>query len=292
MSATVNTNALTLLRSVGDELRRIRLEAGYRTQAEVAQILGCSQGKISYVERGKRWPDEDLLKGMYAVYKVSEPKRAEIQATIRAGKTIRRAWWDEPEFREVFTGSSGQHPAMEDSAEKIWTHSGTYVPGLLQTKAYAEVLTEFGLKDESALHRERHVKARLLRQQVLTRRHPVILNALVLEAALHPVIGGPGTMRDQLEHLRQMSGRPHITVRVIPYSAGPAAAVGASFTLIDFPGTDNLSVALRETSSPNVDVTDDASSVRRTRRRFADLAERALSSEETSHLLEEIEKQL
>lgn len=127
---------------------------------------------------------------------------------------------------------------------------------------------------------------------MLTRRHPVILNALVLEAALHALIGGPDTMRHQLQHLRHMARRSNITLRVIPYSAGPAAAVEASFTLFDFPGTDNHSAVHREMSSPNADVTDDPSSVRRIRRRFTSLAEQALSPADTTLLIEKIEKAL
>ncbi|GAB2768752.1 helix-turn-helix domain-containing protein [Streptomyces daliensis] len=290
MSTSVNTNALTLLRKLGEELRRIRLEAGYRKQVDVAEILGCSQGKISYVERGKRWPDTALLRGMFEAYKVDEVKRAEIEATVSAGRSIRN-WWDEPEFRELFSGDARKLFPLEDSAEKIWVHSGTYVPGLLQTRAYIEALAEFGQKDESALHRERFVKARVKRQEVLTRQRPVLLNALVLEAALRTVVGGPEVMKQQLQYLRQMTGHTHVTLRAIPYSAGAAAAIGTPFMVFDFPGSEDLSVASRETTN-NDDVTDDPFVVRQTRRKFADLAGHALSPTETTSLLEEIEKAL
>ncbi|MGW7516628.1 helix-turn-helix domain-containing protein [Streptomyces sp. NPDC054796] len=290
MSTSVNTNALTLLRKLGEELRRIRLEAGYRKQVDVAEILGCSQGKISYVERGKRWPDAALLKGMFETYQVDDVKRAEIEATVNAGKSIRN-WWDDPEFRDLFPGDARKLFPLEDSAEKIWAHSGTYVPGLLQTRTYIEALAEFGQKDESALHRERFVKARVKRQEVLSRQRPVLLNALVLEAALHAVVGGPEVMREQLQHLRQMTRYSHVTLRAIPYSAGVAAVFGTPFTVFDFPGSDDLSVVIRETTN-NDDVTDEPFVVRQTRRKFADLAAHALSPTETTSLLEEIEKAL
>lgn len=291
MSASVNTNALTILRDLGEELRRIRIAAGFQSQTRVARRLKCSQNKVSYIERGKRWPDEALLKRMFRLYEVSDTKRAEIEALIRVGKSIRRSWWEAAEFREVFPGASGQPFPLEDAAERIWTHSGTYVPGLLQIQGYAEALVIFGQKDESARHREVFVRARMTRQDVLSRQHPVILHALVLEAALRAVVGGPDVMRAQLRHLREGAGRTNITIRAITFSAGSAAAVGAPFTVCDYPGADNRSVVIRE-NSRNDEVTDEASVVRQMRRRFADLAECALDPAETVRLIEEIEKTL
>lgn len=291
MSASVNTNALTILRELGDELRRVRLDAGYASQTEAARRLKCSQNKVSYIERGKRWPDDELLKRMFRLYEVDDARRAEIEALIRVGKSIRRSWWEEPEVREVFPGVVGQVFPLEDAAERVWTHSGTYVPGLLQTRAYAEALVAFGQKDESARHREVFVRARMQRQLVLTRPRPVILNALVLEAALRALVGGSEVMCAQLRHLRQTAHRHNVTLRVVPFSAGSAAAAGAPFTMCDYPGADNRSVVIRETSRSD-DVTEEASEVRRMRRRYADLAECALSPAETVRLIERIEREL
>lgn len=135
---SVNVNALTILRELGDELRRLRMQAGFKTQESAANKLKCSQNKVSYIETGKRWPDEDILRKMFRVYGTDALKQAEVKATIKAGQSIGRPWWDTAESRDVFSSATMQLFALEEAAETIWVHSGTYVPGLLQTQRYAE----------------------------------------------------------------------------------------------------------------------------------------------------------
>ncbi|AKG42712.1 helix-turn-helix domain-containing protein [Streptomyces xiamenensis] len=291
MSTSVNTSALAIQRDLGEELRRLRLEAGFKTQTAAAKPLKCSQNKISYVESGKRWPDEALLKRMLKVYGLSESKSAEIRATIRTGKSIERSWWDEPRYRDLIAGGLGKIFPLEDGAAKIWNHSGTFIPGLLQTEGYIQALAAFGQRDESALHRELFVEMRLRRQHILTRTHPVLMTGMFLESALRPVVGGREVMREQLQHLQEMAHKPNITLRVVPFSAGSAAAVGSPFTLFEFPGAHNKAAVLREMSRGDDD-THSAAEVRRMRRRFNDLAEHALGPGETIGLIEEIEKAL
>ncbi|MFI9461396.1 helix-turn-helix domain-containing protein [Streptomyces xiamenensis] len=292
MSTSVNTNALSIQRDLGEELRRIRLEAGYKSQADAAKQLKCSQNKVSYIERGKHWPDESVLKRMFKVYAVPESRQADIRATIRTGKSIERPWWLEPQYKELLAAGFGPAFSLEDAAEKLHVHSGTYIPGLCQTKEYVEALAAFGQKDESLLRREQFVETRLRRQDVLTRHHPVVLRALFLESALWPVVGGPETMRAQLRHLRALAAKPNITLSVIPFSAGAAAAAGSPFTLYEYPGVHNKTVVMHEMSRGGGEATDNAAEVRRARRRFADLAGQALNAAETLQLIERVEKTL
>ncbi|WP_405613182.1 helix-turn-helix transcriptional regulator [Streptomyces sp. NBC_01511] len=286
-----NVNALTALRDFGDELRRLRVGAGFKTQELAAAKLKCSQSKVSYVEAGKRWPDDDLLKKMFRVYGVDAHQQTQIKATIRAGQSLGRPWWDTAASRDVFTRGATQLFALEEAAEVIWVHSGTYVPGLLQTRGYIETLFEFGQKAESAAHRRIFTEGRLKRQQVLARKCPPTVNAFVLEAALRAVVGGPDVMREQLGHLRSAAQRPNVTLRVVPYSAGVAATLGAPFQVYDFPGAEKRSVAVRETSRSD-EVADEASEVEQMRSRFADLAAVACGPEESVQLLQEIEREL
>ncbi|MFJ2443195.1 helix-turn-helix domain-containing protein [Streptomyces sp. NPDC087658] len=286
-----NVNAVTALREFGDELRRLRVGAGFGTQASAAAKLKCSQNKVSYVEGGKRWPDDDLLRKMFRVYGVDAPQQAVIRAAIREGQALDRPWWDTTGYRDFFSSGTLKLFALEESAETIWVHSGNYVPGIFQTRGYIEALIEFGLKAESAAHRRMFTDARLKRQRVLVRECPPAVNAVVLEAALHVVVGGPDVMREQLGQLRAAAQRPNVSLRVVPFSAGAAATMGAPFQVYDFPGTENRSIAIRETSRSD-EVADEVGEVERMRGQFADLAAVACSPEMSLQLLEEIEKEL
>jgi hypothetical protein len=48
-------------------------------------------------------------------------------------------------------------------------------------------------------------------------------------------IGGPGVMREQLEHLAKLAELPNMTLQVIPFGFGGHAAAGGAFTLLRFP---------------------------------------------------------
>ncbi|MGO4429130.1 DUF5753 domain-containing protein, partial [Streptomyces sp. MCAF7] len=129
------------------------------------------------------------------------------------------------------------------------------------------------------------------RQGILTRRHPVALDALCLESALRAVVGGREVMRAQLKHLLASLKQQNITLRVIPFEAGAPSVSGYPFTIIDFPGADNRSVVSEERAGGDT-LRDDPAEIRRSRRKFADLAEHALSQTETIRRIEEIEKEL
>ncbi|MEW1724982.1 helix-turn-helix transcriptional regulator [Streptomyces sp. NPDC093109] len=291
MSTSGNANALTALREFGDELRRLRVGAGFATQASAAAKLKCSQNKISYVEAGKRWPDDDLLRRMFRVYVVDASAQADIRAAVRVGQSLGRPWWEATAYRDVFSSATMKLFALEEAAGTIRVHSGNYVPGLFQTRGYIEALVEFGLKAESAAHRRLFTDARLKRQKVFDRAHPPAVDAVVLEAALRVVVGGRDVMREQLGYLRSAARRPNVTLRVIPFSAGAAATMGAPFQVYGFPGAENRSIVIRETSRSD-EVAEDIDEVERMSNQFADLAAVACGPDESLRLLEEIEDAL
>ncbi|MFE9889385.1 Scr1 family TA system antitoxin-like transcriptional regulator [Streptomyces scopuliridis] len=290
MTVSVNANAIFAMRRVGEELQRLRTEAGLK-QTAAGEVLGVSRFTVSKIERGQAFPTEEQLPKLLKLYKATPEERAGIVATIEQGRSYGRAWYERPEVQAVFSGDSYRYFSLEDAADRMSVHSGTYVPGLLQTREYVEAIAAFGQRHESAERREAFVEARIERQAVLTRRNPLAMDALCLEAALRAIVGGPEVMRAQLRHLVSSANRQNITLRVIPFSAGAASVSGASFTIIDFPGADNRSVVSQERVRGDT-LQDDAVEVRRARRRFADLADHALDEEETLRRIEEIEKEL
>jgi transcriptional regulator with XRE-family HTH domain len=288
--ASDNANAIFAMRRVGEGLQRLRVQAGLK-QDDAAAELDASRHTVSKIERGKAFPTEVQLHALLDTYKASTEERAAIAAQIEQGKSFGRAWWDQPRFQSLFSGDSHRFFSLEDAAERVLTHSGTYVPGLLQTREYVAAIAAFGQKHESAERREAFVEARLKRQDILNRRTPVVLDALCLESALRAVVGEPKVMRGQLQHLLTSAQRQNISLRLIPFAAGAPSAHGASFTIIDFPGSDNRSVVSQERVRGDT-LHDDPAEIRRSRRKFDDLAAHALTEQETIRRIEEIEKEL
>ena len=95
------------------------------------------------------------------------------------------------------------------------------VPGLLQTKPYAEALINGALPESRRLDVEKRVGVRMRRQdRINVPEDPLRLWAVVDEAALRRVVGDRQLMREQLEHLVEQSQLPHVTVQVLPFDMG------------------------------------------------------------------------
>ncbi|CCH27614.1 helix-turn-helix transcriptional regulator [Actinosynnema sp. NPDC047251] len=124
----------------------------------------------------------------------------------------------------------------------------THVPGMLQTPAYAEAIAH-------ASHRlivgdgwDRTAAAeRLTRRHLLDREEPFEFHALVDEAALRRMVGGPEVMREQLDFLVESAARPNVTVQVLPFDLGAyGPQPTALLLLLDFPEEDAPCAAYTE----------------------------------------------
>jgi hypothetical protein len=110
-----------------------------------------------------------------------------------------------------------------------------YIPGLLQTRAYAEAVhraSEVQCPEREVQHM---VDIRMKRQELLERDEPPHLWCVIDEAALRRRVGGRETMQSQLAHLLTMSQRPRITIQVLPFSTGAHAAAVGSFAVLRGP---------------------------------------------------------
>src|SRR5690606_35161084 len=142
-------------------------------------------------------------------------------------------------------------PDFEAEASLIRTFEAQVVPGLLQTPQYAEALLRGGRYTDPETVRQK-VEARMARRDILTRPEPARLRAVIDEAALRRPIGGTETLRGQLAHLLYMAQLPNIDVQVLPLDAGAHAALGAPFTLLDFPDPLDLPIVYIDTAGEGV----------------------------------------
>ncbi|RGC66564.1 hypothetical protein C5N14_22665 [Micromonospora sp. MW-13] len=115
-----------------------------------------------------------------------------------------------------------------------------WVPGLLQTEAYARAT----LAGEALTARELDdlVSARLARQAVLHRDRPPLLAAVIDEGVLHRTAGGDrDMMRAQCEHLAECAQLPAVQVHIVPATTGMYGGLGGPFILADMPDGTRLS---------------------------------------------------
>ncbi|MFF5176208.1 helix-turn-helix domain-containing protein [Micromonospora sp. NPDC000089] len=221
-------------RQLGRLLRQYRTEAGVTLDA-AAEALEYSRQKIWRIECGMGPVRVLDVKAMCELYGVA----AEMTEAMRglATETKSKGWWHAygdavPSWFELYVG-------LEAAAARLRGYDESLIPGILQTRGYADALYRLGrtLSDED---RERAVEVRLQRQGLLMRRLPAAprLESVLSEAVLRRAVGGAAVMAAQLDHLTRLAELGNVSVRVLPLAAGPQpGAVAGTFMILDFPAT-------------------------------------------------------
>ena len=216
------------------ELVRLRKERGL-TQEQVAESLEWSASKLIRVEGGRSSitkVDLDALLRQYGLS--SESQREKLEALNRGARLP--AWWDT--YRVDISPTYLRYVGFEAGAAFIRQFPGTVVPGLLQTREYAEELTASSVEPVKV---GSVVNLRLQRQAELAKRtNPPRQYYVLDEAVIRRHVGirkDPAIMPDQLRHIVDRARADSlVTVRVIPFDKGEHAGLSGPFTLLEFDG--------------------------------------------------------
>ena len=212
-------------------MRRLR-ESRDMTREEVSTQTSINEATIYRLETARvRRPQKRTLTALLDLYGVTDPHREEL---LDLGRNSAQQEWLQPyhaELPEDYT----TYMAFEAEARSVNNYESLFVPGLLQTEAYAHAVITGVLPMASERDVEHHVHARIERQHLLHKPDPLTLWAIIDEAALHRQVGGRDVMRRQLDHLIKAANEPNVIVQVIPYSAGAHPGMPGSFILLDFP---------------------------------------------------------
>jgi Domain of unknown function (DUF5753) len=201
----------------------------------------------------------------------------------------RKGWWDG--YVNTVDRQYIDMPWLEARAERLRTYEAMLVPGLLQTREYAETL----IRNEAAAGTPeeqigRMIDLRMTRQQVLSSEAPADFAAVVDESALRRVIGGSEVMRNQLAKLRDFAEWLNVELRVLPLSRGAHAGLDGAFWLFEMPEpypdvayVDNLAGAVYVEENAAVD---------RFRQAYDQLSAAALGGKESVALIAAVAKEL
>ncbi|GAB3833180.1 helix-turn-helix domain-containing protein [Kribbella italica] len=222
---------------LGAHLRRMREEAGI-SRGDAGWAIRGSESKISRLELGKvgfKPRDVDDLLTLYRMDDAGERERL----LDLAQQANNPGWWQR--YDDLTPNWFHAYLGLEVAADMIRTFESQFVPGLLQTAGYARAVMQLG-HSEAPLPQaevERLVTLRVERQAVLTSKlRPLRLWAVLDESVLRRGVGVPGVLREQLEHLLEVSRRPNVTLQVIPFDKGLYAATGGAFSILRFAETD------------------------------------------------------
>lgn len=224
----------TVLRMMlGNQLRTLRESRGVTREAAGWEIRS-SESKISRIELGRVGFKERDVADLLTLYGVTDETERETLLAL-AREANNPGWWHR--YSDVMPAWFQSYLGLESAASMIRTYEVQFVPGLLQTAEYARAVIMLGHGDAPPAEIERRVQLRVQRQRVLSRATPVPPEvwAVVDEAALRRLTGGPDVMRAQIRALVEMSELPTVRLQIIPFLAGGHAGAGGAFTMLRFP---------------------------------------------------------
>ncbi|WP_446033613.1 helix-turn-helix domain-containing protein [Streptomyces olivaceus] len=282
MASSVNPTVRR--RRLGQELRRLRELKGM-TAEEVAERLLVSQSKISRLENGRRSISQRDVRDLCGVYEVEDQRI--VDSLMQMAKDSRQqGWWHA--FGDI---PYSVYIGLETDAESLRTYEPQIITGLLQTRAYAEALIQGALPETSVADVEKRVQVRIRRQErISAENNPLRLWVVLDEASLRRVVGGKQVMREQLEHVAEMSQLPHVTVQVLPFDVGAHPGINGQYSILEFADAADSSVVYIEGVTSDLYL-EKAPDVQKYTVMYEHLRAQALNVEQSRQRIEDVAKE-
>ncbi|MFD6297210.1 helix-turn-helix domain-containing protein [Streptomyces sp. NPDC060235] len=274
----------TRRRQLGADLRRLRERKGL-TLEEAGARVGISKATLSRYETKEgtvKWPAVDAL---CREYDVTEVERLALVELAKGAKI--QGWWRS--LADPIPDSMNLMLTLEDEVVREDHYACMYIPGLLQTRAYAEAVhraSEMQCPEREVQHM---VDIRMKRQELLRRAEPPHIWCVIDEAAIRRSVGGRQVMREQLQHLLDLAELPHVTVQLLTFSTGAHAAAVGSFAILRGPAPD-LDVVYVDVLSGGLFM-EKQQELERYRLAFQYLSAQALDLESSAALIRRISKE-
>ena len=224
-------NPLMQRRRLGVELRKTR-QAKELTQEQAAREMDWSMSKIIRIETGSSGISSRDIRALLRLYGVTDAEHVDaLLALARAARE--RSWWSA--YRDVAPRSLLRLIECESAASVIRQFETTFVPGILQTEDYAHAVIQ-DYFDERPGSDKLHalVELRVRREELLDSANPPPCRFVLDEAVVRRLVGGSTVMRRQLRRLIELADMSHITVELIPFSAGLHPGMKGPFEIIEF----------------------------------------------------------
>ncbi|MEU6122821.1 helix-turn-helix transcriptional regulator [Streptomyces sp. NPDC047123] len=215
---------------LGRRLQDLREGAGLKRE-EAAKILRVAPATVRRMETAEVALKIPYLQLLLKAYGVAD-EEADAFVTL-AEEANKPGWWQR--FHDILPGWFSMYVSLEGAASLIRSYEPHFVPGLLQTEEYARgVMRSGAIGQTRPTDIERYVALRMERQSLLSREDAPRLWVVMDETALRRPVGGPDTMRAQIDRLLEAAEMPHVTLQVAPFASGPHPGTYGPFVLFRF----------------------------------------------------------
>ncbi|MGV9268446.1 helix-turn-helix domain-containing protein [Kitasatospora sp. NPDC003701] len=271
-------------RRLGAELRRMREQAGFGG-SQLARTLGVTPAQVTQMENGKTGVSVERLRAIAAACMCGNEALVNALADIIGERG--KGWWDE--YRPSLTTDLLDVAEIEGYAERISTYTITFIPGLLQTPAYAASVFARAIPPLPRSDIDLRMAFRLQRQHIV-RSGTTPYTAFVHEAALRMQFSGPKVLAEQLGALIRDSESLGISVRVVPFDVEslPGPSENFTYTQGPVPELDTVQIDI-SFGCPLFDAPAQLASYREILARMASVA---LSEEDSRDFIRSIQKEI
>ncbi|MFC9893323.1 helix-turn-helix domain-containing protein [Nocardia sp. NPDC127579] len=219
-------------RQLGRYLRDWRTQAGL-TIAEASRLMEWGASTLQRMEKGQADRIRTIdIQELCRIYGIPDDLAEALKGLAQQAAV--KSWWHAygdliPENFDVYVG-------LEASAHQLTSYQSELVLGQLQTAEYARALNRLGYPEDSADELERRVQLRQQRQALTSRKtSPAAVDVVLHESVLRRVVGDARVMAAQLRHLADISTKPNVTLRILPFAAGiPLGDATGPFTVLQF----------------------------------------------------------
>ncbi len=215
---------------LGAQLRRLR-ESREITTEQAADAIRGSHSKISRMEHGRVGFKDRDVSDLLTLYGVTDTAERDSLLSL-AREAGNPGWWHD--FGDLLPHWFEPYISLEAAASVIRNYEVQFVPGLLQSRSYAREVIQLGHPAIDRSELNRRVELRMGRKRLLERPTAPRLWAALDEAVLRRPMGDASVMREQIDHLLEMTDNPNVTLQIVPFNVGGHSAAGGPFSILRF----------------------------------------------------------
>lgn len=230
MGAPVRTVKKLLL---GKEIEHMINTAG-KTQTEAGKIIEAGQSRIASLINGVGAISVGDLKLLATELGFDDTGYQDALLELRRDNH-KRGFWSTGHYR-AYSEDIRLLIDLEKHADQIRSYEVEIMPGLVQCEVYARAL-HANVPDEDGVTLDDRVKARVARQEIYNKPEPPTVHFVLSESCFRRVLGDEQVMREQLDHLINLSNRRDLMVQVLPFKTPPGrrTPIGTRFSLLRVP---------------------------------------------------------
>jgi transcriptional regulator with XRE-family HTH domain len=276
-------------RRLARELRVLRT-AGQLHGKDVAARLGWSASKVSRIETGRIGISADDLDRLLELYEVPEGQASFLRRLAPSARP--RGWWDA--YADTLSSGYANLIRLESGSRALRCYGALVPHALLQSESFVRQVILSTWERPSQVEIDRRMQVCRRRQEVLdwaSSEDPLefwaVLDESVLRRSAHAPgeDGGEAVLRDQIDRLVEVAGRPNVTIQVLPFSAGLPPVTAGSFSVLESRATGTPDVVYLENKT-RVFFLDSEAEVQRYGRAFDLLSSMALDPEQSLEVIQ------